>query len=286
MATKSIGINIKQLPQINAVQAGDFIIIETPDGTGVVDYNNIIIDLDQTSFQGTIESLVDTTISLSAQYASLSSSIYDDVAVALGAPIAVFKNITPLTGGQTFSGPAVDLPFNFIEVNQLSQQQSIDQNQPQPNTGSCYNYFTVSYPSSAFIFPAGTYKTFINANISSMDKLSGWMQLYLYQKTPPEQILLLGSSFTPLIANDQRTLTVDGVFTLCKDAEVSLRASTYGSFKIGNIVPNALVSTATASPLSASLFKMLQANACNISMYIEQIPAAAALTVNPLPTSL
>jgi hypothetical protein len=285
MATKSIGINIKQLPQINTVQAGDFIIIETPDGTGVVDYNDLIIDLDQTSFQGTIESLVSATIALSTQYTSLSGTIYDEVATAIGAPVAIFKNITPLTGGQTFSGPNIDLPFNFIEVNQLSQQQSIDQDSPL-GTVSCQNSLTLSYPSSAFIFPAGTYKTFINATISSMDKLSGWMQLYLYQKTPPEQILLLGSSFTPLISNDQRTLTVDGMFTLCKDAEVSLRASTYGKFKIGSIASNTLISTATASPLSASLFKMLQANTCNISMYIEQIPAVAAPTVNPLPTSL
>ena len=285
MATKSIGINIKQLPQINTVQAGDFIIIETPDGTGVVDYNDIIINLDQTSFQDTIESLVNTTISLSAQYASLSSTIYDDVAVALGAPIAIFKNITPLSGGQTFSGPDIDLPFNFIEVNQLSQQQSVDETSPLGNVG-CQNTLTLSYPSSAFIFPAGTYKTFINANITSTGASTSWVQLYLHQKTPPEQTLLLGSAFTPTSINEQKTLTVDGAFTLCKDAEVSLRATTYGNFKIGSAVSTTLVTTASTSQLSASLFKMLQANTCNISMYIEQIPAAAAPTVNPLPTSL
>lgn len=282
MATNSIGINIKQLPQINAVQSGDFLIIETPDGTGVVDFDDIIINLDQTSFEGTIESLVSTTIALSTQYASLSSSIYDDVAVALGAPIAVFKNITPLTGGQTFSGPDIDLPFNFIEVNQLSQQQSVDDFTA---VNVCTD-LTLSKPSSAFLFPAGTYKTFINASISSAASGTGWMQLYLYQKTPPEQVLLLGSSFTPTAINDQKTLTVDGVFTLCKNAEISLRATTYGSFKIGNAPFNTLYATASATALSASLFKMLQTSACNISMYIEQIPAAAAPTVNVASRSL
>lgn len=282
MATNSIGINIKQLPQINAVQSGDFIIIETPDGTGVVDYKDIIIDLEQTSFQGTIESLVSTTIALSTQYASLSSSIYDDVAVALGAPIAIFKNVTPLTGGQTFSGPDIDLPFNFIEVNQLSQQQSAD-NFTAVNT--CTD-LTLSKPSSAFIFSAGTYKTFINASITSAASGTGWMQLYLYQKTPPEQVLLLGSSFTPTGLNQQKTLTVDGAFTLCKEAEVSLRATTYGSFKIGNATFNTLFATASAPALSANLLKMLQTSACNISMYIEQIPAAAAPQVNALSRSL
>ena len=282
MATNSIGINIKQLPQINAVQSGDFIIIETPDGTGVVDYKDIIIDLEQTSFQGTIESLVSTTIALSTQYASLSSSIYDDVAVALGAPIAIFKNVTPLTGGQTFSGPDIDLPFNFIEVNQLSQQQSAD-NFTAVNT--CTD-LTLSKPSSAFIFPAGTYKTFINASITSAASSTGWMQLYLYQKTPPEQVLLLGSSFTPTGLNQQKTLTVDGAFTLCKEAEVSLRATTYGSFKIGNATFNTLFATASAPALSANLLKMLQTSACNISMYIEQIPAAAAPQVDALSRSL
>lgn len=282
MATNPIGINIKQLPQINAVQSGDFIIIETPDGTGIVDYNDIIIDLDQTSFQSTIESLVSTTIALSTQYVSLSSALYDDLAVALGAPIAIFKNVTPLTGGQTFSGPDIDLPFNFIEVNQLSQQQSADDFTA---VNVCTD-LTLSKPSSAFIFPAGTYKTFVNANITAVGAGTGWVQLYLYQKTPPEQVLLLGSSFTPTAANQQKTITIDGAFSLCKDAEVSLRATTYGSFKIGNASPVTLVSAATAASLSASLFKMLQTSACNISMYIEQIPAAAAPTVNTLSRSL
>lgn len=282
MATNSIGINIKQLPQLNAVQSGDFIIIETPDGTGVVDFNDIIIDLNQTSFESTIDSLVSTTVALSTQYSSLSSTIYDDVAVALGAPIAIFKNVTPLTGGQTFSGPDIDLPFNFIEVNQLSQQQSADDFTA---VNVCTD-LTLSKPSSAFIFPAGTYKTFINASITSAASGTGWMQLYLYQKTPPEQVLLLGSSFTPTGLNQQKTLTVDGAFTLCKEAEISLRATTYGNFKIGNAVSNTLYSAASAPSLSASLFKMLQTSACNISMYIEQIPAAAAPVVNTLSKSL
>jgi len=282
MATNSIGINIKQLPQLNAVQSGDFIIIETPDGTGVVDFNDIIIDLNQTSFESTIDSLVATTVALSTQYSSLSSTIYDDVAVALGAPIAIFKNVTPLTGGQTFSGPDIDLPFNFIEVNQLSQQQSADDFTA---VNVCTD-LTLSKPSSAFIFPAGTYKTFINASITSATSSTGWMQLYLYQKTPPEQVLLLGSSFTPTGLNQQKTLTVDGAFTLCKEAEISLRATTYGNFKIGNAVSNTLYSAASAPSLSASLFKMLQTSACNISMYIEQIPAAAAPVVNTLSKSL
>ena len=282
MATNSIGINIKQLPQLNAVQSGDFIIIETPDGTGVVDFNDIIIDLNQTSFESTIDSLVSTTVALSTQYSSLSSTIYDDVAVALGAPIAIFKNVTPLTGGQTFSGPDIDLPFNFIEVNQLSQQQSADDFTA---VNVCTD-LTLSKPSSAFIFPAGTYKTFINASITSATSSTGWMQLYLYQKTPPEQVLLLGSAFTPTELNQQKTLTVDGAFVLCKEAEISLRATTYGKFKIGNAVSNTLYAAASAPSLSAGLFKMLQTSACNISMYIEQIPAAAAPAVNALSKAL
>ena len=282
MATTSIGINIKQLPQINAVQSGDFIIIETPDGTGIVDFNDIIIDLNQTSFESTIDSLVATTVALSTQYSSLSSAIYDDVAVALGAPIAIFKNVTPLTGGQVLSGPDIDLPFNFIEVNQLSQQQSADDFS---SINVCTD-LTLSKPSSAFILPAGTYKTFINASITSASSGTNWMQLYLYQKTPPEQVLLLGSSFTPTGLNQQNTLTVDGAFTLCREAEVSLRATTYGSFKIGNAPFNTLYAAASSQSLSASLFKMLQTSACNISMYIEQIPEAAAPQVNALSRSL
>lgn len=282
MATDPIGINIKQLPQVNTAQAGDFFIIETPDGTGIIDFSDIIIDLDQTSFGATIEALAASTAGLSAQYAALSSTVYDDLAQTLASSVAVFKHISPLSGGEYFSGDGIDLPLNFIEVNQLSQQQSVDDF----NAINVCSDLTLSIASSAMLLPAGTYKTFIDASITSATSGTTWMQMYLYQKTPPAQVLLLGSPFTPTGVDQQKNLTINGYFNLCKDAEVSIKATTFGKFKIGSAQFNTLYRTASATSLSGSLFKMLQTSACNISMYLEKIADSAAPTINVQSTVL
>ena len=276
MATNPIGINIKQLPQINFAQSGDFFIIETPDGTGIIDFNDIVIDLDQTNFRPTIEALVTSTIGLCAQYTALSSNVYNDLAQILKTSVAVFKNISPLSGGQYFSGAGIDLPLNFIEVNQLSLQQSATD----LNSINICSDLTLSTAASALLLPAGVYKTSIDASITSATSGTTWMQIYLYQNSPPARVLLLGSPFIPTGADQQKNLNIDGYFTLCKDAEVAIKATTYGTFKIGSTQFKTLYSTASASPLSASLFKMLQTSACNISMYLEKIADAAAPTIN------
>lgn len=282
MATNSIGLNIKQLPQVNSAQAGDFFIIETPDGTGIIDFGDIIIDLDQTSFGATIETLASVTADLSAQYATLSSTVYTDLAQTLASSVAVFKNISPLSGGEYFSGDGIDLPLNFIEVNQLSQQQSINDF----STINVCSDLTISKASSAMLLPAGTYKTFIDASITSATSGTTWIQIYLYQKTPPAKVLLIGSSFTPTGIDQQKSLTINGYFNLCRDAEVSIKATTFGTFKLGNAQFSTLYKTATATPLSGSLFKMLQTSACNISMYLEKVPNDAAPSINALTTVL
>lgn len=283
MATNSIGINIKQIPQINAVRSGDFLLVETTDGTSIIDFGKIIIPLTQTDFSDTIDSIVSITAALSTQYSSLSSSIYSNVSSAMIQPVGTFKNIAALTGGQTFAGQGIDLPFNFIEVNTISTQQSVEDFSA---INVCTD-LTLSKTASAFILPAGTYKTFIDATITSIDYLTpSWAQLYLYQKTPPSQVLIHGSSFTATTSGQQNHLTVNGIFYLCRDAEISLKASTFGTFKLGGVALNALYPLVSSSSLSGSMIASLQTSACNISMYIERISASADPTVNKLSTAL
>ena len=47
---KNTYLNIKELPEINDVIAGDFMIIETSAGTSIIDYQNFLITLDNTTF--------------------------------------------------------------------------------------------------------------------------------------------------------------------------------------------------------------------------------------------
>jgi len=65
---KDIYVNIKELPLINQVQAGDFFIVETTAGTNIVDFSNIIIPPENTTFYGEIEQLQTDVNALSTLY--------------------------------------------------------------------------------------------------------------------------------------------------------------------------------------------------------------------------
>jgi hypothetical protein len=46
-------VNIKKLPIINDISSGDFLIVETTDGTNILDFRNFLITLDNTTFGST-----------------------------------------------------------------------------------------------------------------------------------------------------------------------------------------------------------------------------------------
>jgi len=46
----SENVNIKTLPHTGDVRAGYFLIVETPDGTRIIDYNNFVISDNNTTF--------------------------------------------------------------------------------------------------------------------------------------------------------------------------------------------------------------------------------------------
>lgn len=46
-------VNIKKLPIINDIKKGDFLIVETTDGTNIMDFRNFLITLDNTTFGST-----------------------------------------------------------------------------------------------------------------------------------------------------------------------------------------------------------------------------------------
>jgi len=65
---KDIYVNIKELPLVNEVQAGDFFIVETTQGTNIIDFSNIIIPPENTSFYGEIQQLQTDVAGLSTLY--------------------------------------------------------------------------------------------------------------------------------------------------------------------------------------------------------------------------
>lgn len=279
MSTNLVSIEIKKLPQLNTVDAGDFIVIDTPDGTGIIDFADITIPLEQTDFKPTIDTLVSDVTELSSAYTSLSSSLYTDILEAYNDSTAMFKYVAPLTANNIFSGVGVDIPFNYIEVNGISTQQ-VAQNTVANVCGDT----TLSTQTSSFVFPQGTYKVFIDATFSAVSA-NTWTNLYLYQKTPPIQVLNHGSVFMSKTANETGHLFVRGYFYLCRASEISLRANTTGDFRLG-VPTSSLVASATASSLSASLLQNLQLSACHVSMYIEKVSDGQSPTINRLSMNL
>lgn len=70
METKgdNIYVNIKELPQLDQVQPGDLLIVETDTGTSVIDVNNFILPPENTTFYGEINDLANSVIVLSGYF--------------------------------------------------------------------------------------------------------------------------------------------------------------------------------------------------------------------------
>lgn len=281
MATTPLGINIKQLPQINTIQGGDYLIVDTPDGTGIIDFADVVIDLEQTSFEPTIVALTSEVIALSSEMQSLQSNLYDDLSTLVVGNVATFKNVSPLSSNQIFEGTAVSLPVNYIETNNISQQQSVGQ-APYIACGD----LTVSQAASAFVFDAGTYKVRVDARITALCSTPTWAQIYLYQDTLPIQVLQHGSSFVATAANQIGNLFIDGYFYLCRTSQITLRVNTYGRFNLG--LPTQTIYSAASSnkTLSADLLRSLQLSSCNMSMIIEKVSNDAVPPINKLGVTL
>jgi|LakMenEpi03Aug12_release.lakeMendotaPanAssembly.Ray.scaffolds.fasta_scaffold553030_1 hypothetical protein len=67
-------VNIKELPEISDINNGDFLIVETTNGTTILDYQNFLVTLDNTTFADQITTNTTNIVTLSTDLASLSSS--------------------------------------------------------------------------------------------------------------------------------------------------------------------------------------------------------------------
>lgn len=70
----TIYYNIRELPEIFAIENGNLILVETETGTNILDYENFIIDLDHTTFGETITQNTANIDTLSAKSASWDST--------------------------------------------------------------------------------------------------------------------------------------------------------------------------------------------------------------------
>ena len=101
----NINVNIKELPEVNQINDGDFLIVETPEGTSILDFANFIITQNNTTFSSILSS-IDISIG------SVSSST-DSVATVLNNRITSLSSTVDQKYDQLYSGKVViTIPAN------------------------------------------------------------------------------------------------------------------------------------------------------------------------------
>ena len=77
---KDLIYNIKELPETFSIAAGDMLVVETDDGTNIMDFNNFVIGLDNTTFGTTITQHSSDLNNLYSEFETLSTEVETQVA--------------------------------------------------------------------------------------------------------------------------------------------------------------------------------------------------------------
>ncbi len=72
--------NVRELPEVFSVAAGDLLLIETENGTNILDFENFVIGVDNTTFGSTLSSNTTDIATLSSSFNTLSSSVDSSIA--------------------------------------------------------------------------------------------------------------------------------------------------------------------------------------------------------------
>lgn len=79
----NIYVNIKELPVVEQINSGDFLIVETDTGTNILDFENFIVLPDNTTFYGEIVLNATNIGTLSTSIQALSTSLIPSVSTSL-----------------------------------------------------------------------------------------------------------------------------------------------------------------------------------------------------------
>ena len=170
-STNSLYVNIKELPSINDINNGDFLIVETPDGTSIIDYQDFFITLQNTTFESTIDNLQTDTQTLSTDLIELenklspvyiSNTVNKTLDSTNNNQVFVSTNTTTMVGSNLIDNKViytlpVNLPTSFYTKILRAGSGSVDIT---PSTGVTLNGGTASVTLSAYsaseIFWIGT----------------------------------------------------------------------------------------------------------------------------------
>ncbi len=113
---KDLIYNVKELPETFAVAAGDLLLIETDDGTNIMDFANFVIGLDNTTFGTTITQHSTDIAALSSDVAALSSKVDDDITTLSAAAIGNTTKALITLSAQDATGPILINGTNITSV--------------------------------------------------------------------------------------------------------------------------------------------------------------------------
>ena len=113
---KDLIYNVKELPETFSVTVGDLLLIETDEGTNIMDFANFVIGLDNTTFGTTITQHSTDIAALSSDVETLSSKVDDDIATLSAASIGnTTKALITLSAQDTY-GPRLLVGTNITSV--------------------------------------------------------------------------------------------------------------------------------------------------------------------------
>ena len=71
--------NVRELPEVFSVADGDLLLIETENGTNILDFENFVIGIDNTTFGSTLSTNTTDIAALSSSFDTLSSALNNSV---------------------------------------------------------------------------------------------------------------------------------------------------------------------------------------------------------------
>jgi hypothetical protein len=240
MATDSIGgqiyTNIVDLPEISEVTAGQWLIVETEEGTSVINFQNFLIGTGNITFNSTIETNTTNIAALSTGQNNTNDQV--TVLKGLNGKMTVGYYLSGAASGFAVATTEVQLPINYIQSN------TIDGNLA--NAPSTLNGVTSG--SNVVNLNAGSY--FVDFSSAFSDKAF----VDMYDNTNNQVLLTSDYSATP---------TMKGIIALSVRTNLIFRAYSNSSITLGERTPF-YVSGLYQTPLVAA-FQYLSAANVSIS---------------------
>ncbi len=134
---KNLIYNIKELPETFSVADGDLLLIETDEGTNIMDFANFIIGLDNTTFGTTITQHTTDIDSLSSNFVSLSNQVNTDMSELSASVVGSTTKALITLSAQDLYGPKLLKGTNITSVEYIVASHvvrfNLDTNLPNTN---------------------------------------------------------------------------------------------------------------------------------------------------------